>query len=58
MSCSLLHAVSAKYIALDASYLNVVRSLGGNKRGIEKVIGQSTEMNPVGQRYPREKLRR
>lgn len=58
MSCQLFHTTSAEGIALDASNSNVMRRLGGKKTGIEKVIGQSREMEPVCQAYPSEKLRR
>lgn len=58
MSCQVFHTLSAEGIALDATDLNVMRSLGGKKTGSEKVIGQSREMEPVGQAYPREKLKR
>lgn len=50
--------LSAEGIALNASNSNVMRCLGGKKTGIEKVIGQSREMEPACQTYPREKLRR
>lgn len=58
MSCQLFHTLSAEGTALDAIDSNVMRCLGDKKTGIESVIGQSREMEPVGQTHPREKLRR
>lgn len=57
-SRQLFHTLSAEGVALDASDSNAMRCLGGKKTGTEKVIGQSREMEPVGQTHPKEKLRR
>lgn len=58
ISCQLFHTLSAEGVALDASDSNAMRCLGGKKTGTKKVIGQSREMEPVGQKHPKEKLRR